>query len=88
MLTASAGYDPRIAPEVYKKLGSVSGNNKPSSDPHSTHPFGEERAQLLSQDMEKALSIYKKKVKAGDSIQGQKEGGIDHLILTPKGQCA
>ncbi|KAI3942330.1 hypothetical protein MKW92_041467 [Papaver armeniacum] len=60
LLLASAGYDPRGAPQVYEKLGD--GKSSWSSDYLSTHPSGKKRAQLLSQEkvMEEALSIYRK----------------------------
>ncbi len=56
MLMASAGYDPRVAPKVVKKIGN-SFDNKPS-------PFisGSERAKLLNKSkvMGAALSVYEK----------------------------
>ncbi|RZC73129.1 hypothetical protein C5167_048608 [Papaver somniferum] len=60
LLLASAGYDPRGAPQVYEKLGD--GKSSWSSDYLSTHPSGKKRTQLLSQEkvMEEALSIYRK----------------------------
>ena len=39
MLMASAGYDPRIAPRVYEKLGKVAGDST-LKDYLSTHPSG------------------------------------------------
>ncbi|KAL5727902.1 metalloendopeptidase [Ranunculus cassubicifolius] len=60
LLIASAGYDPRVAPTVYKKLGEVSGDS-PLRDYLSTHPSGTKRAQVLAQAkvMEEALGIYR-----------------------------
>ncbi|XP_026380248.1 uncharacterized protein LOC113275038 isoform X1 [Papaver somniferum] len=60
LLLASAGYDPRIAPRVYEKLGEVTGDSS-LKDYLATHPSGKKRAQLLSQAkvMEEALSIYR-----------------------------
>lgn len=70
LLIASAGYDPRVAPTVYEKLGKV---NKDSAllDYLSTHPSGKKRAQLLAQAqvMEEALTIYKN-VRAGRGVEG------------------
>ncbi|KAJ0713964.1 putative peptidase M48 [Helianthus annuus] len=56
LLMASAGYDPRGAPKVYKKLG-----QKALDDYVSTHPSGKTRCKLLSEAslMQEAISIYK-----------------------------
>ncbi|GFP84751.1 mitochondrial metalloendopeptidase oma1 [Phtheirospermum japonicum] len=60
LLAASAGYDPRVAPKVYEKLGRLRGRSA-NDDYLSTHPSGYKRAQKLSQAkvMEEALSIYR-----------------------------
>lgn len=57
-LIASAGYDPRVAPKVYKKLGKLRGKS-----------VYRERAEVLAQDhiMEEALTIYKE-VRAGHGV--------------------
>ncbi|KAJ4830739.1 hypothetical protein Tsubulata_014167, partial [Turnera subulata] len=59
MLMAAAGYDPRIAPQVWEELGK---NNETGlyDELLSTHPSGRKRAQLLSHAlvMEKALAIW------------------------------
>lgn len=70
LLIASAGYDPRIAPSVYEKLGKVTGDSL-LRDYLSTHPSGKKRAQLLAQAqvMDEALSIYRE-VRAGRGIEG------------------
>ncbi|KAH6828202.1 Peptidase family M48 family protein [Perilla frutescens var. hirtella] len=70
LLIASAGYDPRVAPQVYEKLGRVAGSS-PLQDYLATHPSGKKRAQLLSQAkvMEEALSIYRE-AQAGRGIEG------------------
>ncbi|KAI3890535.1 hypothetical protein MKW92_025311, partial [Papaver armeniacum] len=70
LLLASAGYDPRGAPQVYKKLG----DGWPLlADYLGTNPSGKKRAQLLSQDkvMEEALGAY-----MGSNL-GRCELGID-----------
>lgn len=70
LLIASAGYDPRVAPSVYEKLGQVTGESA-LRDYLSTHPSGKKRAQLLAQAkiMEEALSIYRD-VTSGRGVEG------------------
>ncbi|KAK9665604.1 hypothetical protein RND81_14G122800 [Saponaria officinalis] len=70
LLIASAGYDPRAAPQVYEKLGKVTGESA-MRDYLSTHPSGKKRAQLLAQAqvMDEALSLYREAV-AGRGIEG------------------
>ncbi|KAJ1395427.1 Peptidase M48 [Sesbania bispinosa] len=70
LLLASAGYDPRVAPKVYEKLGKVTGESS-LRDYLSTHPSGRKRAELLAQAkiMEEALTIYKN-VRAGRGVEG------------------
>lgn len=70
LLIASAGYDPRVAPMVYEKLGKVTGDSA-LRDYLSTHPSGKKRAQLLAQSqvMEEALTLYKN-VTAGRGVEG------------------
>ncbi|KAK9292407.1 hypothetical protein L1049_020375 [Liquidambar formosana] len=70
LLMASAGYDPRIAPRVYEKLGKISGDSK-LRDYLSTHPSGKKRAQMLAQAqvMEEALALYREAI-AGRGIEG------------------
>ncbi|KAG6410851.1 hypothetical protein SASPL_128922 [Salvia splendens] len=46
--SASAGYDPRVAPQVYDKLEQVGGSSK-LQDYLATHPSGKKRAKLLSE---------------------------------------
>ncbi|XP_014492546.1 mitochondrial metalloendopeptidase OMA1 isoform X1 [Vigna radiata var. radiata] len=60
LLIASAGYDPRVAPGVYEKLGNIAGDST-RIDYLSTHPSGIQRAELLAQAkiMEEAFSIYR-----------------------------
>ncbi|KAL3633897.1 hypothetical protein CASFOL_022659 [Castilleja foliolosa] len=48
LLLAAAGFDRRVAPQVYEKLGEVSGQSA-LQDYLATHPSGEKRAQVLSQ---------------------------------------
>ncbi|CAA0835546.1 Peptidase family M48 family protein [Striga hermonthica] len=70
LLIASAGYDPRVAPQVYEKLGRVAGESA-LQDYLATHPSGKKRAQVLAQAkvMEEALSIYRE-VQAGRGVEG------------------
>ncbi|KAK8583623.1 hypothetical protein V6N13_109031 [Hibiscus sabdariffa] len=70
LLLASAGYDPRVAPKVFEKLGKVAGDSA-MQDYLSTHPSGRKRAQLLAQAqvMEEALMIYRE-VSAGRGVEG------------------
>ena len=70
LLMASAGYDPRIAPKVYEKLGKMD-MDWTEKYYFSTHPYGKMRAQLLSQAkvMEEAMTLYWE-AKAGRGIQG------------------
>uniref|UniRef100_A0A0A8ZRE1 Peptidase M48 domain-containing protein n=1 Tax=Arundo donax TaxID=35708 RepID=A0A0A8ZRE1_ARUDO len=61
MLLAAAGYDPRVAPGVYEKLGKIGGDSELRSY-LSTHPSSKTRSQILSQDhvMNEALDLYRK----------------------------
>ncbi|KAL3521466.1 hypothetical protein ACH5RR_019615 [Cinchona calisaya] len=70
LLMASAGYDPRVAPRVFEKLGKVTGDSA-LRDYLSTHPSGKKRAKLLAEAkvMEEALLIYRE-VQAGRGIEG------------------
>ncbi|KAL2541990.1 Peptidase family M48 family protein [Abeliophyllum distichum] len=70
LLLASAGYDPRVAPQVYEKLGRITGDSA-LRDYLSTHPSGKKRAQLLAQAkvMEEALDIFRE-VQSGRGIEG------------------
>ncbi|KAL0317686.1 UNVERIFIED_CONTAM: Mitochondrial metalloendopeptidase OMA1 [Sesamum angustifolium] len=65
LLVASAGYDPRVAPQVYEKLGRVVGDSA-LQDYLATHPSGKKRAQVLAQAkvMQEALDMYRE-VQAG-----------------------
>lgn len=70
LLMASAGYDPRVAPKVFEKLGQVSGDSA-LRDYLSTHPSGKKRSKLLSEAkvMQEALSIYREAI-AGREVDG------------------
>ncbi|TYJ25380.1 hypothetical protein E1A91_A07G045900v1 [Gossypium mustelinum] len=70
LLLASAGYDPRVAPKVFEKLGKVAGDSA-MQDYLSTHQSGRKRAQLLAQTqvMEEALVIYQE-ASAGRGVEG------------------
>nr|BCG50319.1 metallo peptidase-like protein [Beta vulgaris subsp. vulgaris] len=71
LLMASAGYDPRIAPQVYEKLGKISGESSSLTEYLSTHPSGKKRAQLLARAhiMQEAVDMYREIV-AGRAIEG------------------
>ncbi|XP_076944542.1 mitochondrial metalloendopeptidase OMA1-like [Bidens hawaiensis] len=70
LLMASAGYDPRVAPKVFEKLGQVSGDSA-LRDYLSTHPSGKKRSKLLSEAsvMQEAISIYREVI-AGREVDG------------------
>lgn len=70
LLMAAAGYDPRVAPQLYEKLGELSG----SSDLLqyvTTHPSGTKRGQRLRKTgtMEQAVNIYLEKAE-GKTVEG------------------
>ncbi|KAM5557176.1 mitochondrial metalloendopeptidase OMA1-like [Rosa sericea] len=71
LLIASAGYDPRVAPTVYEKLGKLSGGDSALRDYLTTHPSGKKRAEMLARAniMEEALTIYRD-VRAGRGVEG------------------
>ena len=46
LLIASAGYDPRVTPKVYEKLGKVPGDSA-LRDYLSTHPSGKEEISIV-----------------------------------------
>ncbi|KAI3984087.1 hypothetical protein MKX01_035214 [Papaver californicum] len=60
LLLASDGYDPQEVPQLYKKLGEISGQPS-SNDYFSTHPSGKKRAKELSRAkvMDEALKMYR-----------------------------
>lgn len=70
LLMAAAGYDPRIAPKVYEKLGKLTGESV-LRDYLTTHPSGKTRAKLLTQAkvMEEALTIYGETL-SGHGVEG------------------
>lgn len=70
LLMASAGFDPRVAPLVYEKLGKITGDSA-LYNYLSTHPSSKKRAEILSQAevMEEALELYRETV-AGRGIMG------------------
>lgn len=70
LIMASAGYDPRVAPKVFEKLGKVTGDSA-LRDYLSTHPSGRKRAQLLARApvMEEALILYREAM-SGRGIEG------------------
>ncbi|GER25300.1 peptidase family M48 family protein [Striga asiatica] len=83
LLIASAGYDPRVAPQVYEKLGRVAGESA-LQDYLATHPSGKKRAQVLAQAkvMEEALSIYRE-VQAGRGVE-ENEMAVEMVLLLRK----
>ncbi|TVU28422.1 hypothetical protein EJB05_19939, partial [Eragrostis curvula] len=48
MLLAAAGYDPRVVPGVYEKLGKVAGDSESTNYISTHHPSSKERSQYLS----------------------------------------
>ncbi|WOK94286.1 hypothetical protein Cni_G02988 [Canna indica] len=70
LILAAAGYDPRLAPMMYEKLGKIAGQSV-LQDYLSTHPSSKRRAQLLSQArvMDEALAIYRAST-SGRGIEG------------------
>ncbi|CAA7021027.1 unnamed protein product [Microthlaspi erraticum] len=71
LLLASAGYDPRVAPKVYEKLGKL-GGDVALGEYLSTHPSGKKRSQLLAQAnvMEEALMIYREVQSGRPGVEG------------------
>uniref|UniRef100_A0A453Q4P5 Peptidase M48 domain-containing protein n=4 Tax=Aegilops tauschii TaxID=37682 RepID=A0A453Q4P5_AEGTS len=61
LLLAAAGFDPRIAPGFYEKLGKISGNTSVLEQYKNTHPSSEKRSRLLAEPkvMEKAMALYR-----------------------------
>jgi predicted Zn-dependent protease len=59
LLLGAAGFDPHIAPSVYKKLGKIAGDLG-VFDFISTHPSSTKRARLLSEHMvmAEAMELY------------------------------
>ncbi|XP_071732680.1 mitochondrial metalloendopeptidase OMA1-like [Rutidosis leptorrhynchoides] len=70
LLMASAGYDPRVAPKVFEKLGKIAGDSA-LQNYLSTHPSGKKRSKLLSEAkvMQEAVSFYHA-AKAGQKVDG------------------
>jgi len=70
LLLAAAGYDPRVAPSVYEKLGKIGGDSA-LNNYLSTHPSSKKRAQLLSRAsvMNEALELFRE-VSAGQGTEG------------------
>ncbi|KAI3517616.1 hypothetical protein L1887_16831 [Cichorium endivia] len=78
LLMASAGYDPRVAPKVFRKFGRVS-RDSALQDYFSTHPSAKRRSKLLSEAkvMQKAIAIYREAI-AGDNIA--RIHGLDEVM--------
>jgi predicted Zn-dependent protease len=63
LLMAAAGYDPRLAPGFYEKLGQL--EKVPEYAQYmSTHPSGKRRGELLrnTATMNEAFQIYQQKM--------------------------
>lgn len=56
---AIAGYDPRVAPDFWKRMNANSGGNRPPEF-LSTHPHPDTRINDLNAQMPEALKYYKK----------------------------
>jgi predicted Zn-dependent protease len=67
MLLAAAGFDPRVAAEVFEKLGKIEGDSA-CCDYIGSHPSCKTRSRLLSRGkaIEEALELYYKQVCAGE----------------------
>ncbi|KAK9914137.1 hypothetical protein M0R45_037931 [Rubus argutus] len=59
LLMASAGYDPRVVPTVYEKMGKIADGDSVVRDPN--YPSGKKRAEMLARAnvMEEALTLYR-----------------------------
>ncbi|KAG0597847.1 hypothetical protein M758_12G025000 [Ceratodon purpureus] len=70
MLMAAAGYDPRLAPGFYEKMGQI-GQQPEMLQYVTTHPSGKKRAEALrnSATMQEALGIYSERI-AGQGQHG------------------
>lgn len=70
ILMAAAGYDPRLAPAFYEKLGKL--EKVPEYAQYmSTHPSGKRRGELLrnTATMEEAVALYQQKM-SGQGTEG------------------
>lgn len=65
LLVAAAGYDPRIAPALWKRLALIRKASLPSV--HDTHPICATRGRVLSQAkvMDEALDLYRQAIRSG-----------------------
>ena len=61
ILMASAGYDPRVALSMYKRLGKIYGEDSSWPDYLHSHPSMKKRKEMMAQTniMEEALAIYR-----------------------------
>ncbi|KAI3917808.1 hypothetical protein MKW92_008434 [Papaver armeniacum] len=62
LLLASAGFDPRVAPQVYEKLGEVAGDTA-LNDYLATHPSGKKRALVLSRAKVMIILLHIQRIK-------------------------
>jgi predicted Zn-dependent protease len=86
MLLAATGYDPRIAPKVYEKLGNITGDSA-LSNYLSTHPSSKTRSELLSRAhvtdvMDEAMEVYRNAI-TGSLTEGNPYTG--HYITIHMG---
>ncbi|MCO5568010.1 hypothetical protein L7F22_021706 [Adiantum nelumboides] len=70
LLMAAAGYDPRVAPHVYEKLGEMTKASE-LLQYVTTHPSGKKRGERLKKTgtMEEALRIYEERTQ-GTVVEG------------------
>ncbi|MEE9393307.1 MAG: M48 family metallopeptidase [Planctomycetota bacterium] len=57
LFMAEAGYDPRVAPDLWVRMGQASGGQAPPEFT-STHPANERRTRDLQGHMDQAMKIY------------------------------
>ena len=66
----AAGYDPRVAPQMYEKLGKLTGTSD-LLQYMTTHPSGNKRGERLRKTgtMDEAMNIYLEKTQ-GKTVEG------------------
>lgn len=67
---AAAGYDPRVAPQMYEKLGKLTGTSD-LLQYMTTHPSGSKRGERLRKTgtMDEAMNIYLDRTQ-GKTVEG------------------
>ena len=58
ILMAKAGYDPRVAPDFWTRMGALGGGGQRPPEFMSTHPHPETRVQQLRDWMPEAMKYY------------------------------